>query len=222
MELGYQEMPIEAIDLSESNYKVDDDVMLNKLQKNLKRNGQIENIIVREKSGGRYEVVNGNHRLVALKNGSAKKVMVYNLGKISDIEADRIAIETNETKFAADPLKLAMKLKSISLNLKDDLDSLPYTEEELAAHIGLADFDPASLEVPGITNEGSSKTTGPSFTRTITIRLPKEVADRFEAVLNRIKTLRVNKGFAEVQAEIESVLTVCEVLEKLPDSELNA
>ena len=65
---GFELMEVSKLIKADWNYKTDDEKKLKDLQENFKRNGQVENIIVRELSKGKYEVVNGNHRLDALKN----------------------------------------------------------------------------------------------------------------------------------------------------------
>jgi len=44
---NYIELPINKLLKADWNYKVDNEALLEKLKNNLKRNGQIENIIVR-------------------------------------------------------------------------------------------------------------------------------------------------------------------------------
>ena len=65
--LGFIEVPIDKLVKADWNYKTEDDKKQEKLKENIKRNGQIENILIRELDTGYYEVVNGNHRLSVLK-----------------------------------------------------------------------------------------------------------------------------------------------------------
>lgn len=102
------------------NYKQDDAETLEKLVANLKRNGQVENIIVRELDTGFYEIVNGNHRFDALKIVGAKEAVAYNLGKISLAAAKRLAVETNETKFASNTNLLDELLRELSESFDPD------------------------------------------------------------------------------------------------------
>lgn len=127
------EIPVDNLVEAKWNYKKNDSYLLAKLKNNIKKNGQIENIIVREIDDGMYEVVNGNHRLYALRDLLFKVVVCYNLGKITDAEAKRIAIETNETKFLADKVKLAdiLNLLSNNYSLNDLNETLPYKKEDI-------------------------------------------------------------------------------------------
>lgn len=115
------------------NYKNEDEELSEKLLNNLKRNGQIENILVRLLPTGFYEVVNGNHRLEALIKLGAKKVIAYDLGDISTEEAKRIAIETNETKFQTDAIKLSQLINELSdkYSLDELIQTMPFNEQEL-------------------------------------------------------------------------------------------
>ncbi len=129
----FVELPIDQLALAPWNYKLDDEEKVAKLINNVKLNGQVENIIVRELATGFFEVVNGNHRLDAFRRMGMQTAVCFNLGPISDVAARRIAIETNETKFAVDDLKLAGLLKDIrtEVSLDDLVATMPYTEVDL-------------------------------------------------------------------------------------------
>lgn len=139
---GFIELNVDEMYFAEWNYKNDDEVALQKLKANIKRNGMIENLIVRETDNG-FEVVNGNHRLQAIRELGIEKVHVFNLGKISTSDAKRIAIETNETKFHNDNVRLAEILKDISedYDLSELAETMPYTEEELDSFTKILDFN---------------------------------------------------------------------------------
>jgi hypothetical protein len=88
-------------------------------------------------------VVNGNHRLEAFKQLKFTKAVCYDLGKISSQDAKRLAIETNETKFQVDAIKLAENIKDILADFKlEDLElTMPYSGEELLNYQSLLEFD---------------------------------------------------------------------------------
>ena len=129
----FVELPLDQLALAPWNYKLDDEEKVAKLINNVKLNGQVENLIVRELATGFFEVVNGNHRLDAFRRMGMTTAVCFNLGSISDVAARRIAIETNETKFAVDDLKLAALLKDIrtEVSLDDLVATMPYTEVDL-------------------------------------------------------------------------------------------
>ncbi len=128
---GWVDVPTEKLVKADWNYKLEDEAKSEKLKANIKRNGQIESIIIRELPTGFYEVVNGNHRYDVLNQLEINSIHAFNLGIISDKKAQRIAIETNETKFATDTLQLAELLHELSQEFDDLLETMPYTEEQL-------------------------------------------------------------------------------------------
>lgn len=139
------ELDIEKLVTASWNYKLDDIDLAKKLENNIKRNGQVENILVRELESGFYEVINGNHRITAFTSLEMKKVVCYNFGKISDAQARRIAVETNETKFETDNIKLAELIKEISgddeFTIGELAETMPYSTDELKAFGEMLDFD---------------------------------------------------------------------------------
>lgn len=129
---NYKFIPIDLLVPADWNYKSDDEFMSQQLLNNIKRNGQIVTCQVRRLNTGFYEVVDGNHRLIALKQLGYEYVIVYDHGEISISQAQRLAIETNETKFNADPTKLASLFKDLALDFPeiDLLETLPFTQDQ--------------------------------------------------------------------------------------------
>ena len=178
------ELPVKKLNTAKWNYKATEpketEFLMGRLKENFKRNGQIENIIVRETPDG-YEVVNGNHRLMVARDLKRDSLMCYNLGMVNVETAKRIAIETNETKFESDQIKLA----DIILELKDDDDfkfTNPFTDEETKRYLRMAEFNWEDLE----DGEDEIKDTAKDFT-TIKLKLPPEVAEQFTAQIERFK-----------------------------------
>jgi hypothetical protein len=140
---NYREIKITNLVKADWNYKKDDEHKKEKLKENIKRNGQIENIIIRPLDTGFYEVVNGNHRFEALKELGMETAICYDLGNISQRAAMRIAIETNETKFDTDQVSLAELIKEIVEEFPiDELElTMPYSDQDLENYIKLTEFD---------------------------------------------------------------------------------
>lgn len=139
---GFQDVDISTLKKAEWNYKVDDADKALKLKNNIEKNSQIENLIIREVEDG-YEVVNGNHRLDVMLELNYKDVHVYNFGNISLNQAKRIAIETNETRFASDNIRLAELFKDMveEFEPEDLQETMPYDVEEINNFVELTDFD---------------------------------------------------------------------------------
>lgn len=148
MDIGFCSIPIDRLVKAGWNYKTNNEELAEKLANNIKRNGQIENIIIRELQTGFYEVVNGNHRLDVLKSIGYSDVYCYNLGFITENQAKRIAIETNETKFSTDKGLLDDILKELQTDF--DIDDLISTmPDEIMADIdidGMLNNDEVSTE----------------------------------------------------------------------------
>ena len=136
-------LPINSLVAADWNYKVQNTFVQGKLVENIRRNGQLETIIVRELDENRYEVVNGNHRLAAFITLEAKEIAVCNVGKITDAAARRMAIETNETRFERNDLVFAERLTEIMQEFpaSELLLTMPYTEEELQSALSVQTFD---------------------------------------------------------------------------------
>lgn len=129
---NYKLFPIDILVKADWNYKTEDEERSNKLQGSLKRYGQIESMHVRELETGYYEVVNGNHRLDDMKKLGQQFIIAYDHGEITEAEAKRIAIQTNELKFDADPLKLGTLLNELRVEFgDDDFDSSIYIDPKI-------------------------------------------------------------------------------------------
>ncbi len=140
----WKKISIEKLVPADWNYKEDDEAKSVKLKNNIKRNGQIENIIVRKFPEGKYEVVNGNHRLQTFIELGFKKAVCYSLGTISDAQARRVAIETNETKFETDDAKLGELIDEIvedGIPLEELAETLPFDEQQMEGLRSLMEFD---------------------------------------------------------------------------------
>lgn len=133
----FQEIQIEKLCKAPWNYKVEDAELQAKLEENIKRNGQLETVLVRSLGDGLYEVINGNHRLSAFQNAGIKKVMCYVVDGLSVEKAKRLAIELNETRFKADPKKMAELMAGLLLEYSaTDLgDTMPFSKAQLESYI---------------------------------------------------------------------------------------
>jgi len=148
-------VPVEKLVKADWNYKKEDEATAESLAANFKRNGQIENILIRELPTGFYEVVNGNHRLDTLNALGIEKAICFNFGKISDAQARRIAVETNETKFDRDNVKLADLIKEITdidvgeFDIDELATTMPFSTDDLKGMVDLVDWDWTQIKDPG-------------------------------------------------------------------------
>lgn len=223
---NYQVIKLEKLVAADWNYKHDDTTrakfVMEKLKNNLKRNGQIENLIVRELDTGYIEVVNGNHRYMALKDLGWDECVVYNLGKIDLATAKRIAIATNETKFENDPLRLASILKELTtdispIELETELSDLPYSSEEMLNQVQVLDFDwNKTAQKDALNNNDKDNENW----RTISLKLPEGVADQLEQQISRFKLSLYpdeNPKDVSIVLPIEAMI---QCLAQIPDDQL--
>lgn len=222
-EKNFKSLPLEKLIFADWNYKTNDEKLQKKLVANIKKTGQIENIIVRPIKGGKYEVINGNHRLLAFQELEYEEVFCYDLGKISDAHAKRIAIETNETKFKSDSIKLAQLMEELKLEFDDIALTSPFSDEELDNMSKTLSFDwdaqddlGDNLGVPPAQNDGPKSETmisaGADKFKTIKLEVHPEVYDLFEGVL---------KKFVRVESNQEKALTLMlKSLEQLSEEDV--
>jgi hypothetical protein len=126
-------LPLGALRKAPWNYKTDDPKLAEKLRANMERNGQLENIVVRQIGGNTYEVINGNHRYDAMMSLGWTHATCLDLGKITKAKAQRVAIELNETRFASNPQALSELLVGLidTFGEKDLVFTSPFSAEEM-------------------------------------------------------------------------------------------
>jgi len=219
----YQLIPIDKLSEADWNYKETDTeeaaVLIPKLKANIGKNGQVENIIVREKGKG-FEVVNGNHRLVAMREIGRKKVICYNCGKLSKNQAVKLAIETNESKFKADTIKLAKLIKELSQEfpLAELYETMPYSEQEIDNMIKLTDFDWNQFNRPEDTGEQTG-TTKEGFTK-LFFELPDQVAAQLNGQIDRFKKALHPGEKIENVSYVQPIEAMVQHLAQIPDNQI--
>jgi hypothetical protein len=144
---------LDRLVLADWNYKEDDDYKAQQLLENMKNGGQVENIQIREflpeeivaRSAveGKYEIVNGNHRLPAFQGAGMTHALCYNFGQISKDQATLKSMELNFTRFPDNPYSLARSLQEIfsSLTYEQAMKTLPFTPDEAKRYLQVLDFD---------------------------------------------------------------------------------
>lgn len=146
---NYKIFPIELLVSASWNYKKDDEFMARQLLNNIKRNGQIVTCQVRKLQSGYYEVVDGNHRLAAFQSIGQQYVIAYDHNEITQLQAERLAIETNETKFGYDEEKLAKILHDLHVEFGDDdlMSSLPFSSDDFTDIMSTINLDDVNAEI---------------------------------------------------------------------------
>lgn len=192
--VGFADIKTCLLKKADWNYKRDDEYLKSKLISNFEKNGQIENIIVRDLLDGTYEIVNGNHRYDVMVELSIDECHVYNLGVISKEHAMRIAIETNETRFATDHEKLSMTIDALlnEYDISDLSETLPWSEEEIEAmQSGLDDIDEEVSEEVGDTSSNDDSRVVYIISVDVVDDMIQdelqEICDRYDSAVMRVK-----------------------------------
>tara|TARA_R110000787_G_scaffold70574_4_gene156828 strand:- start:5031 stop:5678 length:648 start_codon:yes stop_codon:yes gene_type:complete len=187
MKKGFTDLDVSKLVKADWNYKEENEAQTENLLNNFKRNGQIENIIIRELDTGFYEVVNGNHRVDVMKILKIKKVHAYNCGKISLPEAQRLAIETNETKFDSDSLKLADLINTLAKEfpIEELSKTMPYSEDEIQKMSELTEFDWSQYD----SDEDVENVGDDEFNIEIKFKVSHETNERWKELKDRIETI---------------------------------
>lgn len=183
---GFTDIEVSKLIKAKWNYKEEDENQTKKLIANFKRNGQVENIQIRELEDGNYEVVNGNHRLDVMNELKMKNCHVYNYGVISLSDSKRIAIETNETRFQTNAFKLGEIIKELSadFDIKELEATMPYSADEMQNMIEVLDFNWDSFEDDGVEVDSAE-----SFDNTISVKVSEETYKTWLELKKRMKEI---------------------------------
>lgn len=152
----------------------------------IREHGFISPILVRKKKDY-YEIIDGEHRWRGAKELGMKKVVVNNLGNVTDEVAQQLTIIMNEVKGEADPQKLSSLLKALSekIDLTILEKHLPYNIDELTHMISTNEIDWTSIN-PSLNNEDSEeKEAGYTIFQ---VKLKTELHD---ALVNHLNCLKI-------------------------------
>lgn len=129
--------PKKMIDESEENKKE-----YEKLVKSITMTWYEDKIKVRINEKGKYEIVDGFHRRMALKELWYKQVQVINLWEKTLAQAIADTLSSEEIKVPLDDIEVSKLLKWLKEDwlLIDVMDLLPYSVEEVDLKIDLLDF----------------------------------------------------------------------------------
>jgi ParB/RepB/Spo0J family partition protein len=111
-----------------------------RIKNSLKAHGQIDPIVVREtETKDNYEIIDGYHRWSAMKELGYTQCEIKNLGQVSLTQAIAKTLSLERTKISIDAVLEAQLLKDYR-EAAGEASDLPYTEEELAKRLELAEF----------------------------------------------------------------------------------
>jgi hypothetical protein len=151
-------LPIEELVPAPWNWKKEGEgERIEKFIKSIERDRSAGVLAVRELGKNRYEVIDGNHRLTALKQLKWKEVPCENFGPLSLAEAMTTARRRNFDWFDDDVLKYAKAFGNIvqEIPIQELAAFMPETEDELQT---LAHFTEFSWEQQEGVSEQGEKT----------------------------------------------------------------
>lgn len=189
------EIKIENLIEADWNYKQSGDrEKIDKLKASISFDKSVGVLAVREISENTFEVIDGNHRLVAIRELGWKTVPCENFGKISKAKAIIIARRRNAKWFEDDVLKLG-KLYSEDVLSEFDVDFLESIGTDSKNDIlnfstlGKGDWTDAITET-------SEQTSAESIT--ITLKVPLSVSELWEEWKKINKTSNPNLSEADL------------------------
>lgn len=180
-----------------------DDFMYAKELESIKRFGFAVPIIVRSTATG-LEIVDGEHRWRAAKELGLDRIPIWDLGRISDMDAKQLTIVLNETRGQPDKERLARLVQNLAITEPTAaLQSLlPFSESVFAELANLQKFDWQALE---------QQTQHAAAERTKWVerlyRMPRDVAEILDQAITKVKS--------NVKAELNDDLTDWQALEVL-------
>ena len=168
------------------NYKhVGTDEEMEKLKNSISRDhssGVLPVRVVDENGQRRFEVIDGNHRLRAIKELGWEQVQVENFGEISKADAITIARRRNEEWFDTDPAAYATLLRDEVLPIysMEELQSfMPESIDQMKAMVDSLNFDFDSM------GEDTAPSELENF-RKWTIRCEESASEEFENALFKL------------------------------------
>lgn len=180
-----------------------DDFMYAKELESIRRFGFVVPVVVRSTATG-MEIIDGEHRWRAAKELELDRIPVWDVGRMSDIDAKQLTVVLNETRGKADKQLLSKLIQDLLITEPTPaLEKVMPFPPELFAELGkLTDFDWQSLE-----NLSSAPTADRTQWVERLYRLPRDVAEVLDQALAKVKD--------NVKREIDDDLTDWQALEVL-------
>ena len=128
---NYKKIKLKDIDSFKNHpYKVENDDSIKELANSIKENGLINPLIVRQKKNGRYELISGHRRKLALELNGEKDVEV-NIKELTDDEATIFMVDSNMQREKVLPSEkaYAYKMKYDALKHQGEKTSGPEVQK---------------------------------------------------------------------------------------------
>lgn len=155
------EINIDDLIKAEWNYKSDGtEEQIEKLCNSIKKDSSVGVLAVRELDN-KFEVIDGNHRLEAVKRLKWQKVPCENFGQITKAKAITVARRRNNQWFSDDAVKYAEIFKNVVLSeysIDELTQFMPESKQELENISKLTDFDWSEYDKQGVYESNDAKT----------------------------------------------------------------
>ena len=118
---------VDQIDKTPWNPNVVSPAEMDALRASLKRQGQVAPLIVRSTGDGRYQVLDGHHRLDVLVEAGMTGALVHDLGELSDAEAKHVQASLLTVRGQPAPDKFQSMLDDLlddGMSVEDVLDGV--------------------------------------------------------------------------------------------------
>ncbi len=134
------------------------DRIFHKLRANIRREGFIDPILVRKMENGRYEILDGAHRVRAGRDDGMKRFPAIVLEDVSDVAARYLTLNMNDIRGTDDPSLLASLLQELTEEFDVPFEELQeytvYEDDELRRYLDVdedfRDLDPERKILPNV------------------------------------------------------------------------
>ena len=201
-------VPIDQVEPNNYNYnKMSEDQIQNEL-KSLQEFGVVRSIVTYQKEkGGKYIIVDGEHRYRLLKEQGVGRCPIRNLGVVPEPDAKLLSVSLNEIRGQTDYIKMADLFSSIKMySIENMAEILPFGEDEIQAIIDSADFDWDEYDF----GQDYEETKVTDFA-TINCRIKQDEADLIEQKANK---LCIELGFNSDKESVQLGYLMKHLLEK--------
>jgi len=185
------EVDINSVFVNKWNPNIQTTSIFKALVESVKQFGFIDSVLVREIEPEVYEIIDGEHKLQAAKELGYTKILIDNLGKISEGDAKSLTLIMNNTRGSDDVLKRAEILKQLD---EGQLSLIPFDKEQIRNELRLLDFDFSQYDRVDTTEEEKNELEFPLA--------------KMEQVMLELQKIRASTESSELRMLIESYMDI--------------
>lgn len=163
-------------------------LMYEKTKLSIYNHGSIEPVLARPIADGKYEIIDGYHRYLAMRELGYTTIGVMIRDDIHEEMAKAMTITSNRVKGEPNKLKLSKNLNDVAVEVGFDqlLEEAPYDKKELKALLKLTSnlWDEMDQEEPEFS--GETVPDSPPTLKTYTLILPENEFKIFQGAVKKI------------------------------------